>query len=206
MGFFAYIPFMECYHGIVSMSHTLEGALRIGGRTIDFNGGKGYIEKDWGTSFPKEYIWLQSNHFPGSDASVLCSVAHIPFGIASFQGFLCNLTVDGKEYRFATYNRSRLIRFAYTEETLDLGIRRGNLVFDVRATMNGGGMLNAPKQGAMQHMIKEGLSGTVVVRLARDDGAILFEGTGNPCGIELVRKLVPLDGRDHAGEHEGGKG
>lgn len=45
MGFFAYFPFMQCYHEIVSMSHNLNGNLIFNGAAIDFSGGKGYIER-----------------------------------------------------------------------------------------------------------------------------------------------------------------
>ena len=47
MGYFAYIPKMECYHGIVSMNHMVNGVIRINDVDIDFNNGKGYVEKDW---------------------------------------------------------------------------------------------------------------------------------------------------------------
>ena len=41
------------------MNHTVNGVLMINNEEIDINNGKGYIEKDWGTSFPKKYIWIQ---------------------------------------------------------------------------------------------------------------------------------------------------
>lgn len=44
MGWYSFVPFMECYHGIISMSSTLEGKILINRQTIDFSGGKGYIE------------------------------------------------------------------------------------------------------------------------------------------------------------------
>ena len=63
MGPYSFIPFMECYHGIVSMNHDIFGSLKYNDEDISFNKGKGYMEKDWGHSFPKAYIWMQSNHF-----------------------------------------------------------------------------------------------------------------------------------------------
>lgn len=63
MGPFSYLPAMECIHNVISLDHTIEGILTINGDVIDFTKGKGYIEKDWGGSFPSRYIWLQSNHF-----------------------------------------------------------------------------------------------------------------------------------------------
>ena len=46
MGPFAFVPFMECYHGIVSMDHIIQGELEIDGVNIDFSNGRGYLEKD----------------------------------------------------------------------------------------------------------------------------------------------------------------
>lgn len=45
MGPFAFVPFMECYHGIVSMDHIIQGELEIDGATVDFSNGRGYMEK-----------------------------------------------------------------------------------------------------------------------------------------------------------------
>jgi tocopherol cyclase len=58
MGWYSYVPFMECKHGVVSMSHQLSGELKMNGQRINFNDGKGYIEKDWGTSFPESWIGI----------------------------------------------------------------------------------------------------------------------------------------------------
>ena len=35
MGWYAWVPFMECYHGVVSLDHALHGSLHIDGREID---------------------------------------------------------------------------------------------------------------------------------------------------------------------------
>ena len=66
MGPFSFVPFMECYHGIISMDHSIIGELSIKGKKVDFTSGRGYIEKDWGHSFPIGYVWMQSNHFSES--------------------------------------------------------------------------------------------------------------------------------------------
>ena len=78
MGPYAFVPLMECYHGILSMDHEIEGELEIDNQKIDFTGGRGYIEKDWGHSFPSAYIWMQSNHFSEKGISFKASVAKIP--------------------------------------------------------------------------------------------------------------------------------
>jgi len=101
MGAFAYVPKMECNHGILSMHHTINGQVlfhKEASSEIDFTKGRGYMEKDWGTSFPSSYLWVQANHFEDPDTAFMISVAHIPFGLFSFTGVIANLHYKGKEY------------------------------------------------------------------------------------------------------------
>lgn len=56
MGPFSYFQFMECNHAILSMKNIVNGLININQNKIIFNNDAGYIEKDWGYSFPKKYI------------------------------------------------------------------------------------------------------------------------------------------------------
>lgn len=107
MGPFAYIPFMQCNHGIMSLRHQINGIIKLNKKKIKYKNGKGYIEKDYGTSFPKKYLWIESNHSNNQKDSFFLACAHIPFLALSFQGLICILEIDGKQERFATYNNSR---------------------------------------------------------------------------------------------------
>lgn len=88
MGPFSFAPFMECYHGVVNIHQKIRGSLVINHKEIDFTDGYGYIEKDWGRSFPKWWVWLQSNHFNEKDASLMFAIAEIPWLGNYFTGFL----------------------------------------------------------------------------------------------------------------------
>lgn len=186
MGYFSYLPFMECYHDIISMNHKLEGVLTVNNDAFDLDKGRGYIEKDWGTSFPKEYIWLQSNHFGDTDASIMFSLAHIPFLGSSFKGFICNLAFNGREYRFATYNSSKVVKTFYSGNFIELAVTKGKYALIIKAEIcSDSGGLKAPVNGAMDNTIKEGLTGLVDIRLLKGS-KVLFAGKGNPCAIELI--------------------
>ena len=75
--------------------------------------GRGYIEKDWGQSFPSAWVWFQSNHFETPGTSLTASVAVIPFLGGAFRGFIVGLWHERRLYRFATYTGAEI-------ETLDI--------------------------------------------------------------------------------------
>lgn len=186
MGPFAYIPKMQCYHGVISMMHELTGSLKINGKKLDFSQGRGYIEKDWGNSFPKEYIWLHSNHFKNTKTSLFFSIAHIPFYITEFEGFICNLVVDGKEYRFATYNQSSCTIRDISADSVNVRLENKNARLDLSAKVSGQGKLIAPVSGIMEKTIKEGISGIIDLRLEDKITGEVYEDTGHNAGVEIV--------------------
>jgi len=186
MGYFAYIPKMECYHGIVSMNHVVNGVLMINDEEIDINNGKGYVEKDWGTSFPEKYIWIQCNKFKNKSTSVFCSIADIPFMRKSFLGYICNLVVEGREYRFATYNNSKLKIESITNDRILILLENSKEKLKIEANIKEAGELIAPQQGKMQKIIKEEVLGQVKIHLYNKQNGTVYEDTCFVAGIEIV--------------------
>ena len=74
------VPTMECYHGLLSFDHDLDGSLRLGDEELDFAGGRGYIEKDWGQSVPVRIRLDADEQLPHRGTSLSASVAIIPYG------------------------------------------------------------------------------------------------------------------------------
>ena len=185
MGWYSFAPFMECYHGIVSMNHDLEGTLDIHGTRVDFTGGKGYIEKDWGKSFPRCWIWSQNNHFDGDQpASLMASVAHIPWLGNYFVGHIVALWISGKWYKFATYTGSK-----YTAQIRDDVVRmtfsdRKNRL-DLVATPGPGAPLRSPITGNMTGKVNESLQATIAITLYEGD-RVIFKSTGRNAGLEVA--------------------
>jgi tocopherol cyclase len=132
MGPYSFLPFMECYHGIVSMDHSVSGQLEVNGEIINFNSGRGYIEKDWGQSFPSAYIWLQTNHFSQSGISLKVSVAKIPYLAYSFVGFITGIWLGDRLIQFTTYNQSVLRKSLIDAEKVELAIQNKNYTLEIR--------------------------------------------------------------------------
>jgi hypothetical protein len=189
MGWYSYVPFMECYHGIVSANHDLKGSLTHNGEEIVFSGGKGYIEKDWGTSFPECWLWLQCNHFPARDASLFLSVAKIPWLGNYFMGFIAFLYIQGKYHTFSSYNGSKLSPVKVEGETIGLELINRSYRLNINVFKSISGVLKAPKTGHMSRRIKESNDAVVGVTLSGKTGAAVFQETGQRAGLEVVGKV-----------------
>lgn len=185
MGWYSFVPFMECFHGVVSLHHNLEGELRTEQGAISFDGGKGYTEKDWGRSFPRAYVWMQGNHFDSADrASLMASVAHIPWLGSYFIGFIGGFWLDGRLFRFATYTGAKK-RLEIDREQLLLVFKNAATELRVQAYQAPGTSLHSPVSGEMTGKVNESLRATVRAELL-ENGRRIFEGTTHTAGLEVA--------------------
>lgn len=190
MGPFGYLPFMECYHGVVSLDHRVDGALEFNRRQISVEDGRGYIEKDWGRSMPSSWIWIQSNVFDTPGVSVMLSVARIPFLGTSFTGHLGFMLHEGRVYRFGTYLGSRVSIDEADQRRLSMQVRSRRHVLSLRVEADQeGGSLAAPVNGGMERSIRERTDARIAVELSDARGRRIFGGGGAFCGIEVVGNL-----------------
>jgi hypothetical protein len=188
MGILNYVPFLETYHGIVSMNHILKGSLTINGKKLDFNGGKGYVEKDWGTSFPRAYIWAQTNHFSESNLSFVLSIALIPVFNIILKGFFCVIWNKGQIYKFATYTGARVKITEISSENIRIVIEDKN--YSLYASLDKSNLkftkLKAPKSGSMSSDIIETIRSKIdIILYDRSKKKIIIEDVGSNAGLDL---------------------
>ncbi len=152
MGPFTYLP-LECKHSIYSMYHTLNGILNINGVIHTYTNSCGYIEGDSGRNFPKKYIWYNS---VSNDLTLTLAIASIPlFKIINFNGLLCFIKIGNKEYKFCTYNFSKIKKISNNE----IIIKKGKylLILSFNEIVNSHD-LKAPIKGNMDRFIKESIT------------------------------------------------
>ncbi len=190
MGWYRYVPFMECYHGVVSMNHGITGSVSLNGQGMDFTGGKGYVEKDWGSSMPESWIWSQCNHFGKDDTSLMLSIARIPWIGKSFPGFLGFFLLEGKAYHFATYTGARIKHLSHEDGQVDICIEDKHHLWHILGEKQGDtagkGALKAPNAGQMDRVIHESVNARLHVVLMDKKRRVLFRGSGQPAGLEMV--------------------
>ncbi len=185
MGYFSYLPNMECNHGVLSMKNAVYGKVTIDGVMHIMDEAVGYIEKDWGEAFPNAWIWLQGNvskSYPKS--SFMCSVASIPLGVFRFTGLIGIIDTGERQYRFATYNSSKIAHIRKTDKGVELLIKRKKHVLKINAYSESFDKLIAPTRNGMDRQLYESVSGEIEVELILDDRTI-FEAHYTGCGIEV---------------------
>jgi hypothetical protein len=204
MGPFGWLPDMQCYHGVISLDHGLRGTLVLDGQAIAWDGGRGYIEKDWGAAFPAAWVWMQTNHFSQAGVSLTASVAIIPRPRFSFRGQIVGLWHEGRLYRFATYTGARIERLEADREHVTwvlrgrtpLGGPLCRLELEARRAA-GAGLIRGPSTRDMGVRVAESLSAHVAVRLSRLRGGReerIFEDVGRYAGLEVEGDLQRLLG------------
>jgi tocopherol cyclase len=194
MGWYAWVPFMETYHGVVSLDHELHGALAVNGRQISFDGGRGYIEKDWGAAFPAGYVWMQCNHFDTPGTSLTASAAIIPWLRGAFGGFIAGFWHEGRLHRFATYTGARSERLEIDDQHVQWVIGDRHRRLRLVATRESGGLIYGPTRTDMGKRIGETMLATVEVYLQewRQRERLIFNRSGRNAGLEVHGDLTRL--------------
>ena len=201
MGWYGYMPFMECFHGVVSMDHSVQGSLEIGGNSLSFDGGRGYTEKDWGRAFPSSWVWTQCNHFetPGISLSLSCAV--IPFLGRSFGGLIAGLWAENRLHRFATYTGARVQELTVSDHHVNITLSDRKYELSVAVQRGPTTTLWAPDQDDMKPRVEETLAAELYFCLKdRNHGRIIQESTGKRAGLEVQGDMQALS---HLARHRG---
>jgi hypothetical protein len=177
MGPFMYVPFMQCRHSVFSMSHKINGEIKVNDQLYKFENDIGYIEGDCGRSFPEKYIWTQCCF---DKNSLMLSVADIPFLGINFTGIIGVVLLNGKEYRIATYLGAKVKQVDKNTVT----VKQGS--FELTATLlkKNTQPLAAPTNGDMCRTIHESASCEAYYRFCHKN-KVLFEFTTDKASFEF---------------------
>ncbi len=172
---------MQCNHGIISLRHRLSGEITINDEVYNLDGGVGYIEKDWGSSFPKAYSWIQCNDFKNHVCSIVASVADIPFMGRSFKGCICVVYYEGMEYKLCTYNGVKVLKNNGTGMIL----KRGKYRLEIELNDENPQMILAPINGHLTRAIHEHCGCTATFKFFIEE-KLEFNLKSSNCSFEYV--------------------
>ncbi|MFK5882963.1 MAG: tocopherol cyclase family protein [Candidatus Izemoplasma sp.] len=181
MGFLSKLP-LTCFQEVIFMDAQYHGEITIDEKKYNSTG-KSYMEKTYGNKFPTKWIWLQSNHF-NKEVSFAFAYGLVPIAKWEAKGFFAIMHYKGKEYRFASYNFSRLKIIKKSETDLEFTIKRGRLRLEISAQILNNVILVGPGvNGIMNLDVKESLNSLVHIRFSKGN-KVIFETTGTNVGLE----------------------
>jgi len=193
MGPYAWVPMMECYHGVVSFGHGLSGDLVLDGDAVSMTGGHGYIEKDWGRAFPAGYVWMHSAHFVDAPGTTLvASVAIIPWVRSTFRGYIVGLRTPDRLRTWATYNGSKEVDLRIDDSHVSWALEGPDGRLELRAERRRGGLLHAPIRTRMHERVEETLDAVIEVTLIDPDGSVVLGTLATSAGLEVHGDLDRL--------------
>ena len=187
MGPFAYLAKRVCNHGIISLKHDVNGTININGETLSING-IGYLEKDWGQSFPASYLWLQSNVCKEHDANIFLSVADVALMKCSFKGVIMTLLVEQQQYHLASYYGAYVKDKFIKEGYYYLIIKQWAYTFYFKIKPGNSVLLKAPQFGKMSESVEECLDALIVLLVYKHNQRVAKFSFTN-CGLELFGDL-----------------
>ena len=115
----------------------------------------------------------------------MLSIADIPFKSFHFKGIICDLIIDNNEFKFATYNTAKLIKYTIYDNFLNIILKKGHFSLNITSQLDKGLRLSAPVKGKMQKDIFESISAYITITLKKDN-VVIFSDTSTNCGLEIV--------------------
>jgi len=168
MGPFRFMPKMETRHGIISLYHTLSGTIKLNQETWSFDQGIGYIEMDWGTTFPKQYVWSHAAWKDKYENCIVAAAAKVPVLNFNFNGFIGCLVYHGKQVVLASYFGAKVKEMTANKIVVEQKQMRLEIELIAQHPVN----LMAPEQGKMTRKVKEHLRTSVNYRFFHNGDCI----------------------------------
>ena len=188
-GLAGFLPNRRFNRKILSLNHDLIGHLNFNGRKIDFSGGKGFIEKNWGQTSPTGRLWFQSNHFSAYGTSLVGSLFVETNTNQETSRFSVGLRHKGFLHRFASHSRARTEAISLTEDSVEWVISSGKKTLEISADRQNEAIVFGGTEEGFTNRSKQTMLSEIRVTLKENQTTILKD-SGRFAAIEL---FGPID-------------
>ena len=109
MGNYYLIPGIPCYHCVMIKNSSVKGVIIYNEKVYPLSSAFGYLEKNWGHSFPKKYLWLHAKDPTNPSNQLLFSQADILWSNRLYKKHFGFLEVNGMSTDFRKIKRNKII-------------------------------------------------------------------------------------------------
>jgi hypothetical protein len=159
MGILSYVPKVECKHDVITINTEVSGYINLVKHNINFDNGDGYIEKNWGYSFPKKYMWLHANQFQNKAISLQFATAK-PKWIFIRPKVHIGYVMSGKPIHFGTHKLS-IFRVRSDSNSISITIKTIKHIITINVKNRAPVNLIGPEKGQLKNEIAEYLNSEI---------------------------------------------
>lgn len=188
MGYNYVIPNLPCYHAILNKSHLVSGEIRTEKTNFVMDQDMGYLEKNWGTSFPENYIWLHAVDPTNAEVNLLFSQAEIKWMGGAFLRHLGYLNFENECIDLRQLENPIVSNSFVNPEKQLIHISSKLIELEISIVLGEQVLFKGPEDGALQRDIIHYTDAIIEVKLKRNSVTRLFRLVGNFENVQITNE------------------
>ena len=184
MGPIKWLPFLNSYHEVLSLTHIIMGEINFNNKEISFDEGRGALDKDWGKSFPNVWFWMQCNHFQKHDAAMMVGVARMPIFLNYYTAFAMPFYFNDKTEIYANYTGAHIAKLYRYKGYIHLIITEKSKVIALKVFGKEDVPLIASPMGHLIRDVYECIDSKIEVKVTQG-GRTVFEDIGECAHLKI---------------------
>jgi tocopherol cyclase len=179
MGYTYFIPNLPCYHSVLNTAQSVSGEIKHQGQCYTLDHEMGYLEKNWGTTFPESYFWVHAVDPNNPAISLLFSRAKIVWLGKTYIKHVGYLCYDGQQIELRELKNCAVSNSNISPENRIIQIRSASAQLDLALGYGREVQFKGPKDGALSRMIHHQADAKVEVSLTYENRKHQFQMVGN---------------------------
>ena len=179
MGYTYFIPNLPCYHSVLNTAQNVSGEIQHNGVCYTLNNAMGYLEKNWGTTFPESYFWVHAVDPNNPRISLLFSRAKIVWLGKTYVKHVGYLCLDGQQIELRDLNNFKVSINNISPENRIIHIRSASVQLDLSLEYGREVEFNGPEDGALSRLIQHRTDAKIDVLLTYENRKHQFQMVGN---------------------------
>jgi len=179
MGYSYFLPNLPCYHSVLNTGHQVTGEIQQKDIRYVLNNDRGYLEKNWGTSFPESYIWLHAVDPHDSKVSMLFSLAEIKWIGKKFIKHVGHFHYDNKQIDLRSLMNFVFSNPKSSKDKYEIRMISKTIQLDILIVFGDKVLLKGPQEGVLSSDIIHYIDADIHIRLSENNKTKMFQLVGN---------------------------
>jgi hypothetical protein len=179
MGYTYFIPNLPCYHSVLNTAQSVSGEIQHKGLCYTLDHEMGYLEKNWGTTFPENYFWVHAIDPNNPAISLLFSRAKIVWLGKTYIKHVGYFSFDGQQIELRELKNFSVSNSNHGPENRIIQIRSASAHLDLALECGSEVLFKGPKDGALSRIIQHQTDASIKVSLTYENRSHQFQMVGN---------------------------